>query len=51
MDHFGLKNGADPLNSKSALKFFKKDLQNERANSYIKILLFFFREKNSFGAM
>ena len=38
MDHFAPKNGAYPLNSESALRFFLKNLQNERANSYRKIL-------------
>ena len=51
MDHFGPKNGAYPLNSESDLKLFLKNLQNERANSYMKILLVIFREKNSFGAI
>ena len=51
MDHFGPKNGAYALNSKSALRFFKNNLQNERANSYMKILLAIFREKNSFGTI
>ena len=51
MDHFGLKNGAYPLNSETALRFFKKHLQNERANSYMEIFLVIFREKNSFGAI
>ena len=51
MDHFGSKNAASPLNSESALGFFLKNLQNERANSYMKILLAIFGEKNSFGAI
>ena len=51
MDHFGPKNGAYPLNSESALRFFLKNLQNEKANSYMKILLVIFREKNSFGVI
>ena len=51
MDHFDSKNGAYPLNSESALRFFLKNLQNEKANSYMKILLVIFREKNSFGAI
>ena len=51
MDHFGPENSAYPLNSESALRFFLKKLQNERANSYIKIVLVIFREKNSFGAI
>ena len=50
MDHFGPKNGAYPLNSESTLKIFLKSLQNERANSYMKILLVIFRRKISFGA-
>ena len=45
MDHFGPQNCADPLNSESALRFFLKKLQNERANSHMKILLVIFREK------
>ena len=51
MYHIGTKNGAYPLNSESALRFFLKNLQNERANSYMKILLVIFLEKNSFGAI
>ena len=51
MAHFGPKNGAYPLNSETALRFFLKKLQNERANSYMKILSVIFREKNSFGAI
>ena len=30
MGHFGPENGAYPHNSGSTLKFFKKNLQNER---------------------
>ena len=41
MDHFGPKNGAYPLNSESDLRFFLKNLQNERANSYMKMLVIF----------
>ena len=51
MDHFGPKNSAYPLNSESVLRFFLTKLQNERANSYMKIVLVIFREKNSFGAI
>ena len=51
MDHFGPKNGAYPHNSESALIFFLKNLQNERASSYMKILSVIFREKNSFGTI
>ena len=42
MDHFGPKNCAYPLDSESALRLFLKNLQNERANSYMKILLVVF---------
>ena len=51
MDQFDPKNGAYPLNSESALRFFLKGLQNERANSYMKISLVVFWEKNSVGAI
>ena len=49
MGHFGPKDGAYPHNSESNLRFLKKILQNERANSYMNILLVVFREKKSFG--
>ena len=51
MDHFSPKNGPYPLNSELALRLFKKNLQNERANSYMKILLVIIWENNSFGAI
>ena len=35
MGHFGPKDGAYPHNSESNLRFFKKNLQNERADRYI----------------
>ena len=49
MDHFGPKNGAYPHNSESTLRFFLKICRMKGANSYLKILLVIFREKNSFG--
>ena len=42
---------AHPHNTRSALRIFLKFCRMKGANTYMKILLVFFREKNSFGTI